>query len=279
MLDRDAIAPVYANLIAISILPFIMIVLAFWIWSLVKIRNPTMPLDKFRHHTKGTIINLLFLVYPTILKVTVQIFACSPILGTSYLDVYMEDECWTGDHWTYTTSVAIPALLLWGIGLPFLACFVLYKNARRRRLDTRKNREVYGFLYLGFHPKKYWWEFVIVIRKVTLLMTLVWLNHISVESQVVVLLLIIIIAYRLQYATNPYRTELMNYIETLSLVVSFLTVYVGLWYLTVEIENEQFKIFIFVMLIITNVIFVIFWLIAYIRSRSWPDRFVKYFRF
>ena len=54
-------------------------------------------------------------------------FACTNIEGTRYLDVYMQDECWQGNHYTYTTSAAIPALIVWGMGLPSHAFYCIYK--------------------------------------------------------------------------------------------------------------------------------------------------------
>ena len=97
-----------------------------WIIILI-IRRQHLSIKDFKRYLKGTIINLLFLVYATILKVSILMFACTEIEGTWYLDVYMHDECWAGDHWTYTTAVAIPSLLIWVIGLPCLAFYKLFK--------------------------------------------------------------------------------------------------------------------------------------------------------
>lgn len=42
----------------------------------------------------------------------------------------MEEECWNGDHYRYTLAVALPALIIWGIGLPIIAFVTLYhRNA------------------------------------------------------------------------------------------------------------------------------------------------------
>ena len=48
----------------------------------------------------------------------------------------MEEECWTGDHWNYVTSVAIPSLALWGICLPLLAFVILYQLNAVKKLYT-----------------------------------------------------------------------------------------------------------------------------------------------
>ena len=99
------------------------------LWSMIGIiRRNTLCWSDLKRYFKGTIINLLFLVYPTILKVCFSLFACTDIEGISYLDVYMQDECWEGDHWTYATAVAIPALILWGIGLPCYAYYSIYQK-------------------------------------------------------------------------------------------------------------------------------------------------------
>ena len=134
----------------------------------------------YKARMEGTIINMLFLVFPNLLKMTLQMFACTSIENNLYLDIYMEDECWIGDHFTYTLSVAVPATIVWGIGLPFASFFKIIKLNSIRKLRSRKNRKVYGFLYDGYTIKKYWWEMVILARKVIVLFALIWLNQTSV---------------------------------------------------------------------------------------------------
>jgi len=94
----------------------------------------------------------------------------------------MDDECWTGDHEMYTFEVALPALILWGFGLPAIAFFILYKHHRVWN-DAYKKPEAlikYGFLYLGYKSNKYWWEMIILSRKIGILITIVWLGNVSV---------------------------------------------------------------------------------------------------
>ena len=103
-------------------------------------------------------------------------FACTTIEGKSYVDIYMEDECWTGDHALFSITVAIPAFILWGLGFPFLAFLTLHRINKVKGLEVLKNKQVYGFLYIGYLPKKYWWELLILARKVTILVTLIWIS-------------------------------------------------------------------------------------------------------
>ena len=93
---------------------------------------------------------MLFLVYPIILASVLQMFSCTTIEGNIYLEIYMNDECWTGDHAIYTMSVALPAFILWGIGLPFLSFLTIQKISISKELESLTNRSVLGFLYLGY---------------------------------------------------------------------------------------------------------------------------------
>ena len=90
----------------------------------------------YRKYLKGTILNILFILHPTILKTSMQMFSCTYIDNIPYLDIYMEDECWIGDQWNYVTAVAIPSFLLWGIGLPILAFMILFRLNVVKNLET-----------------------------------------------------------------------------------------------------------------------------------------------
>ena len=69
LVDRNSIKPVYANLISLAILPIGLMLLTILIWTMIKLFRKKMSWINYVHYTRGTIINILFLVYPTILKV------------------------------------------------------------------------------------------------------------------------------------------------------------------------------------------------------------------
>ena len=183
IIDRGVMSPVYANLIGVASLPIIMCILTFVVWTPIKLCAKGMTWSDYQQYLKGTLVNILFILHPTILQHSMIMFTCTTIDNTSYLDTYMEDECWTGDHWTYATAVAIPSFLLWGIGLPFMAFRILVKKNKAETLWDQKCMKKYGFLYLGFNRKKYWWSFVILTRKVFILANLIWLSQISTVVQ------------------------------------------------------------------------------------------------
>ena len=95
----------------------------------------------------------------------------------------MDEECWTGDHWKYFIAVAMPSFLLWGIGLPIFAFMILFRLNALEKLYLPKNKKIYGFLFLGYLEKKYWWELVVLARKTFILANLIWLSRISTTVQ------------------------------------------------------------------------------------------------
>ena len=73
IVDRNSTKPVYANLIAISVLPLILSFLAvvMWtLWTMIKNRMKPGAWSTYTLNIKGTLINILFLLHPTILKVS-----------------------------------------------------------------------------------------------------------------------------------------------------------------------------------------------------------------
>ena len=137
---------------------------------------------------------MLFILHPTILKYTMSMEVCTTVDGTAYLDIYMNDECWTGDHWNYAIAVAVPSFIVWGIGFPAIAFTMLYRLNKKRKLFKPVNKKVYGFLFSGYELKYYWWELVILARKVMILSTLIWLSQISTVVQALVALFFLITA-------------------------------------------------------------------------------------
>jgi hypothetical protein len=81
------------------------------------------------------------------------------IEGTDYLLKDLEIECWENEHIFYVSFVALPSLIVWGFLLPLIALIFIYRN--RHHFFDEDTRLKYAYLYLGFKPECYYWEFVI----------------------------------------------------------------------------------------------------------------------
>jgi len=82
----------------------------------------------------------------------------------------------------YVTVVSIPALIIWGIGMPAFAILMLSRHYRRQTIFTdSKVLSKYGFLYNGYKYHRYYWEMIILYRKCLVVFILVFFGLISIQ--------------------------------------------------------------------------------------------------
>lgn len=113
----------------------------------------------------STIIIVLFLVHPTITTIMFNAFNCQDVDGKSLLYEDLEIECNVGQHRLYSLSIALPSIVIWGLGIPSLALLLLYQ--RRKDLTITETKAKFGFLYNGYRiPQAYYWELIIMYRKI-----------------------------------------------------------------------------------------------------------------
>merc|ERR1712166_718566 len=81
-------------------------------------------LDKF----VATIITLMYLAYPVLIKSTFQLVACMPIGKNSYLQRDLNIRCWDTDengkfvgvHAMFVLYMFVPGFILWVVGMPLI---------------------------------------------------------------------------------------------------------------------------------------------------------------
>ena len=87
----------------------------------------------------------------------------------------MSQQCLTATHLKWVFAVALPMLILYVIGIPALGLSLLKKN--RDMLNHPEVMKKYSFLYKGYSTKWYFWETVVLTRKVCLVAILVFFSY------------------------------------------------------------------------------------------------------
>lgn len=122
----------------------------------------------------------------------------------------------------------------------------------------------YGYLFEGYKTKVFFWEIVVVYRKILLVMLTVFLNVISSETQVLCGLLLLIASMILHVRFQPYMSPRMNRMENYSLQVTSLTMYAGMFYVTgrhYDYMNTIAAKWVFMLIILVpNIVFFLHWL-------------------
>lgn len=131
--------------------------------------------------------------------------------------------CWSTEHFNYSLIIAIPSIIIWGLGIPIFAWIILANN--KNDLDDLKCREKYGFLYNGFKKKYYYWESVNMFRKIVIIFIAAFLDEFGVITQALVVFLVLVTFLYLNVKIQPFAFPVLNDMEVFSLFTSMLTVY------------------------------------------------------
>lgn len=98
--------------------------------------------------------------------------------------------------------VSFPGLIIWGFGIPLFSFLVLWFD--RKNLKDEFVMGKYGFLYRGYKLKFYYWESVIMVRKILVNFIAVYLKQSGNIIQALVVFLMLIFFVFLNKEYNPF---------------------------------------------------------------------------
>jgi len=185
--------------------------------------------------------------------------------GSFWLSAYLNIRCWDPTHLRYVFTVAIPSVVAWGVGLPALCLLYIFRNRNKLALTFMKLR--LGFIYNGYIVEKYYWEFVIIYRKILIISIAVFFTSVSIYVQALTVMIVILASLRLQNKHRPYIIPAMNDLEQRGVLVGGITIYCGLYSLTQGLDTPS-QVVLFIILLGANVYFLSFWIYK-VAAASW----------
>jgi hypothetical protein len=187
-------------MIILAILPVAILVVSVIFWFLYMLigRTKTFPVGRM----VSSIVVMLFMVHPNIVSYTFLDFKCVDIDGDNRLLADLDVICWSSAHSSMTFFVAIPSIIVWGLGIPFFMFIFLIRS--KKSLDIIDIREKWGFLFGGFKKDFYYWEILIMYRKVLIIFISVYVTAFGVIAQALILLLVLILFTLLTVRKRPY---------------------------------------------------------------------------
>ena len=254
--SNDTVKVYYIKLFMISVTPLAIFLFSYGYWIFYGTLKETFRYLKREVYT--TIIVLLFLVYPNIVKFLFSNFSCIKIdKMNSYLNYNTAIECWDSTHKQFSLTLALPGIILWGIGFPTILLILMVKNRKRLHLDYY--RVVFGFLFNGYKESKFYWELTIIYRKVLLITFSVFMISQARLVQALNVILVLLISIYLHHSNEPYKINELNSMEMQALNIASITIYFGLYYLSKSI-GQAIEILLFIMILIGNSYFIFYWL-------------------
>ena len=188
----------YFKSAVLNMVPFIVAaagILFFLILFLIKRKKVK------KHYLINNIILTIVVVghkyQPSIIDQNFTSFVCVNLYREDtrvlFLEADYDLECWVGTHKLYTFAFALPFIMVWFVILPIALFYKLYKL--RRNFNNGNVKQRYSFLYRGYVPSKYYWEFIVMIRKYALTIIVVFGSFHSANIQIYACIYVILLSY------------------------------------------------------------------------------------
>mmetsp|Transcript_39641 Transcript_39641/g.45133 ORF Transcript_39641/g.45133 Transcript_39641/m.45133 type:complete len:262 (+) Transcript_39641:1-786(+) len=191
-----------------------------------------------------------------LVKRSVSMFQCQSIDDKSYLRSDYSIQCWSPEHNSWTYGIGVPSLFLWGIGFPALMGALLVRN--RSTLGKLSTKVRYGYMFKGYKQSSFYWEILIIYRKVALVALVVFTNGWERRAQVLTALGLLLGFLYLHMVEQPFNSRNLNTIDGYSQVIAVVTLYLGLFYISEDLSNTV-RASIFLVMVLLNAGFVILW--------------------
>lgn len=116
----------FVKLLIFALIPFILLAVSQGFWWCKKVVNKLPQLE--RGKAISTLVISLFIIHPNIVQYMFNDFNCKDIDGTQRVYVDMTIVCYSPVHSFWSYSVAMPSIIVWGLGIPFFALILMYRE-------------------------------------------------------------------------------------------------------------------------------------------------------
>lgn len=247
--------------------------------SLYGSRRGLVPLRSTQHTLHRALVScivVLFLVHMSVTKTALRLFTCTEVASES--SPAPADASASASAGSSTPSVAVAAprsfllydlsvdcddpsarkfmlgcgllfFALYALGIPFAAFVALF--VRRKRLDEPHTRAMFGFLYAGFRKQHYYWETLVMIRKVCIAIVSVFFAPLGIDVQCYSAILVLVFFAILTQHVQPYARVFFNRLEMASLLTAFYTLVGGLYNISPNV-GWTFKSAVSVSIVVAN---------------------------
>jgi len=239
--------------------------LFYWVYKMNTAKHDTFFWWEIWMDCEGAILVLLYMAHPTISQDIIRSFECVgvPGTGTSYMRDDMRVDCNSDSYHRYVVVAALYVVF-------YIAGFLLF-ILRRMLINSDAVKSVnHGisimeantliFFVRGYHNNCYLWEFVVIARKLGVVLINALL---PVQLQLVWAGVIIAVSLSATVSAKPYCSVIVNRLEIMSLAALAFTILLGFHGLLM-VHPKQVAIFTLLVMVNTTVTAVM--IIAVFRS-------------
>jgi len=170
-----------------------------------------------------------FLFHMSVTEAALSMFACVQLGDDPAAPYLLVDDvsirCDDPTHVQLRLWLAVPALVVYALGIPLAAGLSLYRV--RHRLTEPVIAARASFLTAGYKPSAWWGEAIASARKVVLACVSVLASTIGVAPQLVLAATFMAAALLVSMQKRPYGSPLLNNLEVASLFITIVTLQGG----------------------------------------------------
>jgi len=162
---------------------------------------------------------MIFFLQPILIRTALQVFSCEEINGVQYLAQDMSQRCNTTSHEKAEIAAVIILVLYCGL-LPLILFLVLLKN--RKNLGNSLLAQRMSFLWNGYEPDRFFWEFVVICEKTFIVVIVVFLKDYPLMEICAGLIILLAVLLGTVYA-KPFMSPSLNRLCVLAICGQFAT--------------------------------------------------------
>eukprot|EP00898_Chlorokybus_atmophyticus_P002095 jgi/Chlat1/2887/Chrsp2S04653 len=238
-------------MIVFAALPFVATALPalFWTarWHYLRVKQSltlTLSMRGLRASTFGeyfqprfalSVIAVQFFLWPAVTTRIVTLFSCRNVntAGSyvpesavgSFWERAMNQRCYEGVHMAMVAIVGIPGAIIFCVGIPLVTFIILYR--KRKFLYMQATAKYYGFLYAGYKRKFFYWECVVCLQKLALILVRVFMSQLGTDYQILVSLGLTWVFTLMSRAAAPFASEKLCNMQTIAWASSCVLLYMA----------------------------------------------------
>jgi hypothetical protein len=228
-------------------------------------------------YTILSIVLLLFIAYPMLVQLCLSMLKC-PKVGQSSADRFLmadlQSRCFHGRHLLFFLALTVPQIILYVLGLPLVAVVLMWREPKRRVAFSYHFRIRYGLLFMGYRPERWWYESIIAVRKVTIVMTATFGETMMgrADLQAFTALAIVFCSIVIHLVAKPFDLEQADHaklhmLEFMSLSICWFTFWGGLiFYLGPSVIPQSVKITMSICIVAAIFLFLLFATILFVKE-------------
>ncbi len=154
-----------------------------------------------------------------------------------YWESDMRHACFASWHLLLTLALALPALLLFSVGIPLVICVVLL--LKRHQLESVSCKQQLGYAYRSYRLNRWWEGPLFQFKLMGLLLVIVNGRPLGVYLPLLMVLCLLCFEYLYQQVLRPYRTCDLQRVQMATVLLLIVSVVAGLMLQDYEDEASQ----------------------------------------